>query len=137
MTVRPITRDDDTADFFQGTARGQFLLRRCLNGHKSEPGVEQCPVCSSTELSWTPAAGRGTIISFATTHERPYGATPAKQTLLAIVELEEGPWWYSQVIDARSEDVVVGAKVEIQFCRADNASEAIPVFVLSRAVQPV
>jgi len=47
MTVGPVARDDATAEFFDGTAAGKLLLRRCDAGHFSEPAVAQCTTCGS------------------------------------------------------------------------------------------
>jgi len=130
MTVGPVTRDDITAEFFEGTAKGEFLLRRCPRGHFGEPSVRQCPVCGATELSWSPAAGSGTIVSFAVAHGRQTSERDAVRVVLAAVELEEGPWWYSQVVDADPEVVAIGARVNVEFRRVDDTHEAVPVFTL-------
>jgi uncharacterized protein len=131
MTVGPVLRDDDTAEFFEGTAKGQFLLRRCPNGHISEPAVAQCTKCASTDLSWTPAIGTGTVVSFAVVHRRASADRPAARIVLAVVEMEEGPWWCSQITEAKPEDVNIGARVKVQFLRSDDEHEAVPVFVLA------
>ena len=56
MSLGPVRRDDATAEFFDGTAAGQFLLRRCPAGHYSEPQAAQCTTCGRAELDWVPAA---------------------------------------------------------------------------------
>jgi hypothetical protein len=44
--------------FFDGTARGQFVLRRCTDcGELAEPELQRCPNCESQQLGWQPAAG--------------------------------------------------------------------------------
>jgi uncharacterized protein len=131
MTVGLVLRDDDTAEFFEGTAKGQFLLRRCPNGHLSEPAVAQCTNCGLTALSWTPAVGRGTVISFAVVHRRANADHAAARVVLAVVELEEGPWWYSQIADVEPDEVTIGAPVHVKFCQPDDHHEAVPVFVLA------
>jgi uncharacterized OB-fold protein len=129
--VGPVVRDDVTAEFFEGTAKGQLLLRRCVKGHLSEPAVSQCTRCASTDLSWAPSLGTGTIVSFAIVHRRASTDRLPARVVLAVVELEEGPWWYSQVADAEPERVTIGARVNVKFCRSDDQHEAVPVFVLA------
>jgi len=65
MTVGPVTRDAATAEFFDGTAAGQFLLRHCTAcGTLSAPQAAQCERCSSTALDWRPASGGATLVSW-------------------------------------------------------------------------
>ncbi len=126
MTVGPVARDEATAAFFDGTAAGRFLLRRCPAGHYSEPTAVQCTTCEATELSWQPASGGATLVSWAVT----WGKAPADEapprTILVIAELDEGPWWWSQLADPTAEPAV-GQRLRIAFGQADG--EAVPVFV--------
>jgi len=151
MSVGPVVRDDATADFFDGTAAGQFLLRRCPAGHFSEPPAAQCTTCASTELQPIPAAGGATLVSWAVTWSRPAAGEPARRTVLAIGELDEGPWWWGQLSGTGADDGVpagevpessvpagrgevrltVGQPLRIEFRRADGDYEAVPVFVLA------
>jgi uncharacterized protein len=114
VTIGPVERDDATAAFFEGTAAGQFLLRRCPQGHFSEPAAVQCTTCATTELHWAPASGGATLVSWAVT------AT----TILVIAELDEGPWWWSQLAGS---EPAVGQRLQIAFAQSEH--EAVPVFV--------
>ncbi len=115
MTVGPVERDDATAAFFDGTAAGQLLLRRCPAGHYSEPAAVQCTTCAATELHWEPASGGATLVSWAVTG----GIT------LVIAELDEGPWWWSQLAESAAEPAV-GQRLQISFAQSEH--EAVPVF---------
>ncbi len=75
MSVGPVVRDEATAEFFDGTAAGQFLLRRCPAGHFSEPPAAQCTTCGATDLHWSPAGGGATLVSWAVTWSRPLRAS--------------------------------------------------------------
>src|SRR5260370_32113314 len=90
MTVGPVERDDATAAFFDGTAAGQFLLRRCPDGHYSEPAAAQCTTCAATQLCWEPAWGRATLVSWAMTWGQ-----PGLRTILVFAELDERPSGWS------------------------------------------
>lgn len=158
MSVGPVVRDEATTEFFDGTAAGQFLLRRCPAGHFSEPPAAQCTTCGATDLHWMPASGAATLVSWAVTWSRPAADKRQSRTVLVIGELDEGPWWWGQLAgtgagdgeaddggadDGRADDGVpgrsgevrltVGQALRIEFRRADGEHEAVPVFVLADA----
>lgn len=128
MTVGPVARDAATAAFFDGTAAGQFLLRRCADGHYSEPAAALCTTCASTSLRWVPADGGATLVSWTVVRGRPAGDGEPEPTVLVIAELDEGPWWWSQLIGADPDRLEVGQRLRIEFRRAAEDSEAVPVF---------
>jgi len=126
MTVGPVDRDDATAEFFDGAAASRLLLRRCPAGHYSEPAVAQCTGCGSQELDWAAAGGGATLVSWAVTR---FASTAI---VLVIAELDEGPWWWSQLAGADPEGLAVGARLTLAFVRPDDEHEAVPVFELAR-----
>lgn len=54
-----------------------------------------------------------------------------RTTLLAIAQLDEGPWWWSQIVDADPAAITVGTRLAIAFERAGPGFEAVPVFRLA------
>ncbi len=131
MTVGPVVRDEATAEFFDGTAAGQFLLRRCLAGHFSEPSAAACTTCASTDLSWAAAVGGATLVSWTVVWERASGDAEPDRTVLVIGELDEGPWWWSQLVGADPASLAVGQRLRVDFRRAGAEHEAVPVFALA------
>jgi uncharacterized OB-fold protein len=130
MSVGPVVRDTATAAFFDGTSAGQFLLRRCPAGHMSEPAVAQCTTCAATDLVWAAAGGGATLVSWAVSYGRAGVGEPPTRTVLVIGELDEGPWWWTQ-LDGDCDELAVGRRLRIEFRRAgDGEHEAVPVFVL-------
>lgn len=131
MTVQgpgPVARNDATAAFFDGTARGEFLLERCPDGHWNRPQAERCGACDSLELHPEPACGRARLVSWAVVHPRPgAGGGDESPRVPAIVELEEGPWWWSQIVGADPADMRDGLSLRIVYERPEG-SEAVPVF---------
>jgi uncharacterized OB-fold protein len=78
VPVAAIKRDAATADFFAGTERGELMLRRCDScGALSRPQARSCGRCQSAGLSWFPAQGLGTVVSWAVVHARPASPDPA------------------------------------------------------------
>ncbi len=130
MTVGPVARDAATEEFFDGTAAGRLLLRRCAAAHFSEPPAEQCTTCGSTDLSWVPAAGGATLVSWTVVWGRPSGDSEPERTVLVIAELDEGPWWWAQLVGADPAGLAVGQRLCVEFRRAAEEHEAVPVFVV-------
>jgi uncharacterized protein len=129
MNVGPVNRDEATAEFFDATAAGQFLLRRCPDGHYSEPAVAQCTTCGAADLDWAPAAGGASLVSW--TVIWPKAGAAAEPVVLVIAELDEGPWWWSRLIGADPAGLAVGARLAIGFQAADAEHESVPVFRLA------
>jgi uncharacterized OB-fold protein len=128
MTVAPVRRDADTAQFLDGTSLGEFRLRRCPDGHWSEPAAQVCSTCGSVDLDWAAASGLGTLISWVVTHGRADAGRPPPLAVLAIVELDEGPWWWTRVEGIEPDAVTAGMRLRAHFERADDEHEAVPVF---------
>jgi uncharacterized OB-fold protein len=130
MSAGVVGRDDSTAAFFDGTAEGRFLLRRCTPfGHLSRPQVRQCSTCASTDLGWEPASGGARLISWAVVPGRPAAPDepPPPPTVVAVAELDEGPWWWSQIVGADPDTLAERQRLRIVFERAEGG-EAVPVF---------
>jgi hypothetical protein len=71
-------------------------------------------------------------VSWAVSYGRPAGDEPPPRTVLAIGELDEGPWWWAQLDDPEvGSRLAVGQRLRLEFRRADSEYEAVPVFVLA------
>ncbi|MCW2884079.1 MAG: uncharacterized protein QOE54_4596 [Streptosporangiaceae bacterium] len=128
MPVGTVKRDGATAAFFNATARGELLIRRCeACGGFDAPQATACAHCGSAELAWAVARGTGTVASWTVVHGRAQGDAPAPRTVLAIVELDEGPWLQVHLADVPPEAVTAGLKVVVGFERPEGG-EAVPVF---------
>lgn len=128
MPAIPVTRDAASATFFDGTARGELLLRQCeVCDRLNAPRTETCPSCSSIHLGWTPARGTGTLVSWTVVHGRaPEGGQPPR-IVAGLVELTEGPWLHARIVDIAPEDATAGLPLAVDFHRSGDG-EAVPVF---------
>jgi uncharacterized OB-fold protein len=132
MPVGPVLRDQASAAFFDGAAAGEFRLRHCAGcGGVSAPQAQQCEHCGSTALDWRAAVGGATIVSWTVTHARPADDGATHPAVLVIAQLDEGPWWWSQLDGADPGTIVAGARLTICFERAGPGFEAVPVFRLA------
>ena len=125
----PVGRNEQSAFFFDGTAAGQLLLLRCDNGHWNRPQNTACAECRSSELTPAPASGRASLVSWVVVHPRPPadGSEPGPPTVPAIVEFEEGPWWWTQLVDVDPATLRAGDALEVVF-EHQEGSEAFPAF---------
>ena len=132
MNLGLVARDDATAQFLDGAARGEFLIQRCaVCGRHSGPQAQQCHACGSTELSWVPASGAASLVSWVITYGRPAADGTVTATVLAIGQLAEGPWWWSQITDVSDPAALrPDQPLQIGFEQPDG-SEPIPVFRLA------
>jgi uncharacterized OB-fold protein len=132
MNLGLAARDDATAEFLDGAARGEFLIQHCaVCGRHSGPQAQQCHHCGSAELSWVPASGAASLVSWAIAPGRPAADGAPTATVLAIAQLAEGPGWWSQITDAGDPGALrPGQPLRIGF-EQPGGSEPIPVFRLA------
>jgi uncharacterized protein len=123
--------DKSTDEFLSGAQRRQLLLRQCEHRHYSEPVAQQCATCGSCDLEWSPAIGMAKVVSWATSHARISQAGQDQLTVVAIGELVEGPWYWSQVLQARPEEMAEGRALLVDFLEFGTPPTPIPVFRLA------
>jgi hypothetical protein len=85
-----------------------------------------CTHCQSGELEWVRSSGRGTLYSYTTVHrpQRPEFAVPYT---VAIVELEEGFFMLTNLVDCPPEQMRIGMPVEVSF-RPMSDEITLPMF---------
>lgn len=128
MSLLVLQRDTWSAPFFDAAARGVLMILRCGDCQQfSSPQARHCAFCSSAELEWVQSAGRGEIVTWAVPHRRENGTTEPAY-VVAIVQLEEGPWIHVN----GSPDVALraGQPVAITFAPVDGG-ESLPVLAAS------
>jgi uncharacterized OB-fold protein len=87
-----------TRPFWDAAAEGRLLLPRCkaCGRHFFRPEVA-CTHCFATDWQWVEASGRGTLYSHSVVHRAPAPGF-AVPFVLAVVELEEGPMMFSNLV---------------------------------------
>ena len=85
-----------------------------------------CPECSSFDIQWFDASGRGTIYSY-TVNRRGQGDYRDMAYVLAYVELDEGPRVMTNIVDCDPDSVRVGQAVQVVF-HPTSAEAALPRF---------
>lgn len=124
--ARIVNRDAHTEEFFDGTRRHEFLLRYSeASGRYYEPAAAVAVEGLGTELGWKAAAGGGTVVSWVVPHVK--AADGPMRTVTAVIEFDEGPWWWGPVVDVDPDDMRIGMRVQVGFEDHED-SETFPVF---------
>lgn len=127
---RPLpTITEDNAQFWRSTKAHAMELQRCDRCSRFwyYPGPV-CHYCGSTDFTWTPVSGRGTIYSY-TVLERAKG-NPFEGDVpitIVLVRLEEGPVMMSNLFDYTPEQLRADAPVEVAY-EDVNDEVTLPVF---------
>jgi uncharacterized OB-fold protein len=100
MPNRPVPRPTpETATFWEGARRHELRLQRCRpNGHVYFFPRPFCPTCSSTDVEWFPATGKGTLHSYVINHRPAHGFSDMTPYVIAVVQLDEGPRMMTNIV---------------------------------------
>jgi uncharacterized protein len=116
--------DPTTAGFWEAASRRELVVQQCqkCGEHQFYPRPF-CLHCNGTELKLVNVTGRGTVYALTTVHlkvhpdlEPPYA--------VAVVELDEGPRFVSQIVDGTA---AIGDAVELAW-RERPDKPPLPVF---------
>ena len=116
LPVFPPVVVPETKPFWDGTAQSKIVLPKC-----NACGVviwyprTSCPVCTSTDVSWFEASGRGTVYSFTIVRRQGGPWRDVLPYVLAYVELDEGPRMLTNIVDTDPSDVSIGQTVQAVF----------------------
>jgi hypothetical protein len=123
-----------TAPFWKATRERQFVLQWCI---RCEVPIhyprELCPSCLQGELEWRPASGRGEVYAVTVMH-RPANPLMADRVpyTVALVDLEEGVRFMSNIVGCPASEVRVGMPVSITWEPLSDG-RALPLFEPSPA----
>ena len=115
---RPDTGDAATAPYWEAASRHELVLRGCdACGQVFFVPREFCPDCWSSELSWRPMSGTGTVWTFTEVHVPFYDDTWADDVpyVVAVIELEEGPRMLANIVETDTASLQIGDRVEVTF----------------------
>ena len=109
--------DDGNRPFWEGARQGRLTLQRCAAcRHIRYPISHVCPKCLSDRLDWVPLSGRGTVYSSIVFHQvyQPAFALDVPYNV-SLIQLEEGPRMFSNVVGIAPSAVKVGDAVTVTF----------------------
>jgi uncharacterized OB-fold protein len=118
-----------TRPFWDATREHRFVLQWCK---RCEVPIhyprEACPRCLHADLDWRPASGRGEVYAVSVMHR---AGNPLMQDrvpyAVALIDLEEGVRFMSNVVGCPPSQVKVGMPVSITW-EALSDGRALPLF---------
>lgn len=125
------TLTDLTRPFWAAAHAGRFVLQKCqrcatFNFHPKPWCVE----CGSRDLAWTDAQPHGTVyahtISRSVAMNLP-GWVAELPLLMALVDLDDGPRMYAQIVACAPEQLHIGMRVQV-LCEPISDEAGIPKF---------
>ncbi len=126
--VRPVITDVNRG-FWDAVERGELQVQRCEScGELRYPPAERCPRCLSPEWRWQQVSGRGELLSYTVVHQRYHPAWADRVPYnVALVQLDEGPRMFSNVLPLSRTDLEVGMRLRVTF--DDEDGQLLPRFV--------
>jgi uncharacterized OB-fold protein len=121
-----------TEGFWEAARNHTLVVQRCDDcGRFRHYPQYRCPDCQSDHWTWTPVSGRGHIYSYTVTHQ-PFGAYWATRVpfVVATIELDQGVRMMSDLPDEDTDEVEIGAAVEVFF--EDMKAITLPRFRMVR-----
>lgn len=116
--------------FWEAMQDGRLLIQQCQDcGEHIYPPQDVCAYCWSDDLEWTDSSGLGRLHTYSTIHvdvhstwadEIPY--------IVAFVELKEGPYIATALVDCEPDDVELEMPVEVTFREVPAEEGLFPLF---------
>ena len=121
--LRPsdVMADELDMPFWRACVDEQFLVHRCdLCGRAYWP-ASCCITHGATAMRWVEGSGRGVVHTF-TVYHHAYDPTFADRLpyVIAVITLDEGPFFHTDIVECDPAAVVVGMPVEVVYERVDD-----------------
>lgn len=108
--------DEDSGPFWEAAKRHEFVLHKCQNcGNFYYPATD-CFKCDNPKMEWVKASGKGTLYTWTVFHQ-PYSLA-FKDDIpynVSVIKLDEGPFFISNVVGCKNEDLKIGMPVQVFF----------------------
>ena len=118
---RPLPNvDADIAPFWEGLRRHEFLLFRCRQCESWYWPAAYCRKCPPEpffgNMTWEASSGRGRVFAF-NIHRRAShaGFKNAVPYVFALIELNEGPMFGTNVVGCAPEEVRIGMPLKVRY----------------------
>jgi uncharacterized OB-fold protein len=107
----------DDRIFWEGCKEHQLRFQKCQEcGLVRWPPSNLCPYCYSHDTNWITAVGKGKVYTFAIFHRAYHpGFASELPYVTAVVELEEGPHFLTNIVGCRPDEVRCEMAVEVMW----------------------
>ena len=136
--LRPedVVADDLDAEFWVGCREERFLVHRCATCGRAYWPAATCLDHGSAPMRWEPASGRAEVFTYTVVHHA-YDPSLAAAIpyVAAVVRLDEGPFFHTDIVGCPHADVHVGMRVHVVFEHVD-VEMSIPHFAPDKEPAP-
>jgi hypothetical protein len=135
MSLRPrdVAPDDLDAPFWAACLEHRFLVHRCTDCGRAYWPASTCLDHGAASMQWQDASGRGEVHTYTVVHHA-YDPSFAERVpyVLAVVQLDEGPFFHSDLVGCDPADVHVGQRVRVVYDAPDDET-VLPHFTPEEA----
>ncbi|MGO3326596.1 Zn-ribbon domain-containing OB-fold protein [Gordonia sp. (in: high G+C Gram-positive bacteria)] len=129
--LAPVMPAIGTEQFFAAAERGEFLLFRTASGDVIAPQ----DACGASDVTPFAASGGGRVVTSSVIYGKDGDGASTPRYTIGIVELDEGPWWWSELIVPGcdyNQQVLTGRRVSVRFVNSGDEPRhaSVPVFVV-------
>lgn len=110
--------DADTEEFWQGARDRRFLLYQCQNCRTYYYPAIECTACDelTPPMKWVESSGRGRLFTWVVMHRKYHdGFAEDVPYNVALVELEEGPYYLTNIVECENDKLEQGMDLEVTF----------------------
>jgi len=120
----------DPADlpFWEACAQGRFLLHRCARCARHYWPASRCVEHGMEAMQWVEGSGRGRLYTYTVLHRAiAPGLRDKPPFVIAVVQLEEGPFYHSNILDCAVESIAIDMALDVVMTPHDSGL-TIPQF---------
>jgi uncharacterized OB-fold protein len=133
-TLRPrdAAPDDLDAPFWDACRERRFLVHRCTACGRAYWPASTCLDHGASAMEWQDASGLGEVHTYTVVHH-PYDRSLVDKVpyVVAVVQLDEGPFFHTDVVGCDPQEVHVGMRVRVTFDPVPETDEMLPRFTPS------
>jgi uncharacterized protein len=122
-----VTPDALDQPFWDACLEHRFLVHRCQVCGRSYWPASCCVVHGSSPMAWVQATGHARLHTYVVIHHVFGTAFRPMPYNVAVVELEEGPFFHTNIVGCADEDLVIGMELEVSF-EDETERFSLPVF---------
>jgi len=112
--IRKYGGDPVDIPFWEACEEGRFMLHRCGQCDRHYWPASRCMEHGDEAMQWVEATGRGRVYTYTVIH-RAYTSETRDRVpfVVAVIQLEEGPFYHSNVVDCPGDSVIVDMPVKV------------------------
>jgi uncharacterized OB-fold protein len=128
VIIRQVGGDPADLPFWQGCREGRLMLHRCEICQRSYWPASRCIDHGDTAMGWVAGSGRGSLYTYTVLHHAYTSSMKDKLPyVVAVIKLEEGPFFHSNVVDCPLEEVRIGMPLRAEMVEHESGL-VVPVF---------